>query len=144
MGKFTWKKNEGIVPINKNALVVVKFIDGSIVTQKAGSFCWIIEKGHPAAIEEWMLKSEYDEDLDTPDPGAHYRAVYKGIKLDPFRICEIYGITSLGQATLVKKSLRLGTSIKDKKQDLLDIINCAERMLEMIEESKDENSYNNL
>ena len=68
------------------------------------------------------------------DHGAHYRFSYKGMNLDPFRICQIYGIGELGQATLVKKSLRLGTSIKDKKQDLLDIISCAERMLQMMEE----------
>lgn len=72
------------------------------------------------------------------DPGAHYRFAYKGINLDPFRICQIYGIGELGQSTLVKKSLRLGTSIKDKKQDLLDIISCAERMLQMMEEDNNE------
>lgn len=136
MERSTWKKNDGVIPVDRDTLVAVKLINGNIITQKASFFCWELEKDYPAVMEGWMLKSEYDEDLGTPDPGAHYRAVYKGIKLDPFRICEIYGVTSLGQGTLIKKSLRLGTSIKDKKQDLLDIINCAERMLEMLEEKK--------
>lgn len=73
--------------------------------------------------------------LDKQDAGKHYRYEYRGAKLDPFRICDIYGVNDFGQGTLIKKSLRLGTAHKDRKQDLLDIINCAERMLEMMSEN---------
>lgn len=71
------------------------------------------------------------------DAGAHYRYEYKGIKLDPFRIAKIYGITDFGQQTILKKALRMGTAHKDRKQDLKDIICAAERMLEMIGEDSD-------
>lgn len=72
----------------------------------------------------------------TPDPGQHYRFTYKGIKLDPFRIAQVYGITDFGQQTILKKVLRMGTAHKDREQDLRDIICAAERMLEMINEDK--------
>ena len=71
------------------------------------------------------------------DAGAHYRYEYKGIKLDPFRIAKIYGITDFGQQTILKKALRMGTAHKDREQDLKDIICAAERMLEMIGEDSD-------
>ena len=71
------------------------------------------------------------------DPGEHYRFSYKGIKLDPFRIAKIYGITDFGQATILKKALRMGTAHKDREQDLRDIISAAERMIEMIAEDRE-------
>jgi hypothetical protein len=93
------------------------------------------------------LTSINKPDTDSLDPGAHYRFHYKKflseedkslgytyIKLDPFRICAVYAIEDLGQATIVKKGLRLGTSIKDRKQDLLDIKCAVDRMLEMMDE----------
>ena len=72
--------------------------------------------------------------VPSKDAGEHYRYTYKGIKLDPFRICDIYGITDLGQGTIVKKGLRLGTAHKDRMQDLLDIRCCVDRMIEMMGE----------
>lgn len=89
------------------------------------------------------------------DHGAHYRFSYKAlltkedikkgyvmVKLDPFRICDVYKIKGLGQGTIVKKGLRLGTSIKDQRQDLLDIKNACDRMLEMLDEDEPEISAN--
>ncbi|MGZ4975753.1 MAG: hypothetical protein ACXV8O_01275 [Methylobacter sp.] len=46
--------------------------------------------------------------INSVDPGAHYRYTYKGIKLDPFRIGQIYGITSLAMFTILKKCLCAG------------------------------------
>ena len=63
------------------------------------------------------------------------RKEYKGIKIDPFRIASIYGMTSFGMMTILKKCLCAGErGYKDKKQDLLDIINAAQREIEMLEE----------
>lgn len=70
------------------------------------------------------------------DPGQHYRYEYKGVKLDPFRIAMVYGITDFGQQTILKKALRMGTAHKDRQQDLKDIICAAERMLEMMNEDE--------
>lgn len=72
------------------------------------------------------------------DAGLHYRKKYKGIKLDPIRIAEIYKINSV-QFTILKKVLVTGKrGYKDVVQDYKDIINAASRALEMIEEDKDE------
>jgi len=74
------------------------------------------------------------------DAGAHYRYVYKGIKLDPARICDIYNQTDFMLCTIVKKALKAGErGHKDFKQDLLDIISAAERRLEMLQEDNETN-----
>lgn len=71
------------------------------------------------------------------DAGAHYRFQYKGLNLDPFRICEIYGIGNLAQATIVKKALCTGKrGHKDTRQDLKDIICAVERWLQMLDEDE--------
>lgn len=73
--------------------------------------------------------------VNNKDSGQHYRFSFKGIKLDPARICSIYGIQSLMMCTVVKKALVAGErGHKSKKQDLLDIINACEREMEMMVE----------
>jgi len=71
---------------------------------------------------------------EAEDAGEHYRYVYKGVKLDPFRIAAVYGMTDPALFTILKKVLRGGRAHKDLKQDLVDIISSAERKLEMMEE----------
>lgn len=66
------------------------------------------------------------------DQGKHYRFSYKGIKLDPARICRIYGVSDVLIGAIVKKALCAGKrGGKDFKQDMLDIICAAERLIEM-------------
>ena len=69
------------------------------------------------------------------DTGTHYRFVYQGVKLDPYRIASIYGIDDFALQTILKKCLCAGNrGHKDKKRDLKDIITAARRAIEMIEE----------
>ena len=69
------------------------------------------------------------------DAGAHYRYMYKGIKLDPARIVMIYGCTNPMAGTIVKKALCAGNrGHKDLIQDLDDIISAAERWKEIVNE----------
>lgn len=76
------------------------------------------------------------------DTGSHYRFVYKGIKLDPARICKIYKVENLVQGSIIKKALCAGNrGHKDLKKDINDIITACHRWLEMIEE--DEQDQNN-
>ena len=71
------------------------------------------------------------------DQGAHYRFEYKGIKLDPARICKIYKIESLLIGQAIKKLLVAGgRGNKSYEQDLKDVICAVTRELEMIEEDK--------
>jgi hypothetical protein len=80
-----------------------------------------------------------DDDIDT---GTHYRFMYQGIKLDPFRIAKIYGITDFALQTILKKCLCAGErGHKDKRRDLEDIITAAKRAIEIIDE--DLNNGNN-
>jgi len=72
------------------------------------------------------------------DPGAHYRFMYKGIKLDPFRIARVYRMKSFAMMTILKKCLCAGDrGHKDYKQDLLDIISACNRELEILEEDEE-------
>lgn len=86
------------------------------------------------------FRTEYGRDTKSkPDPGAHYRYTYKGIKLDPFRIAKIYGMTDFALQTILKKVLKCGErGQKNKRQDLLDIISAAQRAIELIDEDSDE------
>jgi hypothetical protein len=86
------------------------------------------------------------------DPGAHYRYEYKVklkpediergfvvVKLDPFRIASIYRMTDFALKTVLKKCLCAGNrGHKDFRQDLKDIINAAERRIEMLSEDFDD------
>lgn len=65
-----------------------------------------------------------------------YDHTYKGHKIDPYRICEIYGITHPAQAHALKKFLRAGKSHKTLEQDIDEAIACAVRWKEMIAEDK--------
>ncbi len=80
-------------------------------------------------------KDNTDFETKDEDTGKHYRFTYKGIKLDPCRICEVYGVTHGMQHAIVKKALMAGRrGHKDKIHDIKDIITAANRWLEMINE----------
>ena len=69
------------------------------------------------------------------DTGSHYRFEYKDIKFDPFRISQIYGMTSFAMMTILKKCLCAGNRGHNSyREDLLDIISAAQRELEIIDE----------
>jgi hypothetical protein len=83
-----------------------------------------------------------------PDPGAHYRYAYRvnlsetdkangyvDVKLDPARICDVYGITNMMQSQAVKKVLCAGNrGHKDFSQDIKDIKCALDRWEEMLKE----------
>lgn len=71
------------------------------------------------------------------DSGSHYRYEYKNIKIDPARICKIYGIDSILIGQSIKKLLVAGgRGKKTYEEDLQDVICALKRELEMIEEDK--------
>lgn len=59
---------------------------------------------------------------------------YKGIKLDPYRIFDVYGITHPAHQHSLKKLLRAGRSHKSLGQDIQEAIDTLERWKEMIQE----------
>lgn len=68
---------------------------------------------------------------------SYYKYSYKGIKLDPYRILDIYKITCPAQQHAIKKLLRAGNSVKELKQDIAEVIDTLKRKLEMLEEDSD-------
>ena len=108
----------------------------------------IKEKTDSMKIPDAIINGPYTEDgkmAFPPDPaskmpgfvdqGKHYRFEYQGIKLDPYRIVEIYGVNDFAMCTIIKKALCCGNrGHKDFKQDLKDIICAAQRRLDMLEE----------
>jgi hypothetical protein len=69
----------------------------------------------------------------------HYHFVYKGIKLDPYRILEVYGIVHPAQQHAIKKLLRAGRSVKTTVQDIDEVILSLQRWKEMIREEEQPN-----
>ena len=70
----------------------------------------------------------------------HYKYSYNGVKLDPYRIFKVYGITCAPQQHLAKKALRAGEGAKDLIQDIDEMILTCERWKEMIEEDIEQES----
>lgn len=66
----------------------------------------------------------------------HYNFEYKGIRLDPYRVLQVYGITDPAQQHAVKKLLRAGKSVKPLRQDIQEVILTLERMLVMLTEDE--------
>lgn len=60
--------------------------------------------------------------MSNKDHGKHYNYEYKGHRIDPYRILRIYGITEPEHQHALKKLLRCGTSVKDKLQDINEVI----------------------
>lgn len=65
----------------------------------------------------------------------YYNKTYKGIKLDPYRIAEVYDITDHAIFQALKKLLAAGQrGGKDIRQDLTEARDAISRKLEMIVE----------
>lgn len=118
-------------------LPIEKYVNGRWISvgvgNKFNSIVWSQWLSYREAIQPISFNGQ-DECIEA-DPGAHYRYEYKGIKLDPGRIAQIYEITHPMQFTALKKILKAGErGHKDLKQDLADIKGACDRWLEMIEE----------
>jgi hypothetical protein len=104
------------------------------------------------SVDEIRFKAEIAkaQALSNSDAGSHYRFKYTRkltpkelqearitINLDPFRIAKIYHMDDFSLMTILKKCLCTGNrGYKDFRQDLLDIINAAQRRIEMLDEDE--------
>lgn len=81
--------------------------------------------------------AEYDPAPATDaDSGKHYRYSYRQIKLDPYRIIAVYGITHPAHQHALKKLLRAGKSVKSLRQDVREVQDALTRWLEMLDEDE--------
>ena len=74
--------------------------------------------------------------VGSADSGQHYRYSYRGVKLDPYRIIDAYGITHPAQQHAIKKLLRAGKSVKSLRQDIQEVQDALTRWLEMLDEDQ--------
>ena len=75
---------------------------------------------------------------DEVNKASHYNFTYKGVKLDPYRIFDVYKIGNPAQQHAIKKLLRAGQSLKSLKQDIEETVITLNRWLEMLEEDTNE------
>lgn len=68
----------------------------------------------------------------------HYAFTYKGIRVDPYRILSIYGITNPAHQHAIKKLLRAGKSVKTLEQDIDEVIQSLQRMKQMLLEDTEQ------
>lgn len=96
-------------------------------------------------LQDYLENMDDGYDVLNPTP-QYYNYIYRGIKLDPYRIIEIYGITHPAQQQALKKILRMGTHDKrELHEDILGVIDALRRWLEMIEEEERvKNAWNSL
>jgi hypothetical protein len=80
-----------------------------------------------------MLKLK---DMSTTEQPKYYRFSFRGVKLDPYRIMQVYGITHPAQQHAIKKLLRAGGSVKTLAQDIDEVILSLNRWKEMLDEEK--------
>lgn len=74
--------------------------------------------------------------VGSADSGRHYRYSYRGVKLDPYRIIDAYGITHPAHQHAIKKLLRAGKSVKSLRQDIQEVQDALTRWLEMLDEDQ--------
>jgi len=87
---------------------------------------WVGDK--PDRVHTHITSSAAD------DSGKHYRFEFQGVKMDPYRILKVYGITDPAQQHAIKKLLRAGRSVKSFRRDVEEVISTLNRLLEMLEE----------
>jgi hypothetical protein len=66
---------------------------------------------------------------------SHYKFSFNGVKMDPYRIMDVYGISHPAQQHAIKKLLRAGKSVKSLRQDVEEVQMTLIRWLEMMDES---------
>lgn len=76
--------------------------------------------------------------IEDPRP-THYRYDFKGVKLDPYRVMDLYGITHPAHQHAVKKLLRAGRGDhRDIIGDIDGAISALTRWKEMLAEDNGE------
>ena len=83
-----------------------------------------------------QLKTSETDDDPTPD---YYNYRYKGMKIDPYRGGDIFGITCPALFHAWKKIIRAGKDAKSYKEDIKEARNSLNRKLEMLEEDENDN-----
>lgn len=102
------------------------------------NYCREYSKWEPRSIildPEILIFKQETKSKENPTP-KYYNYQYKGIKLDPYRIAEVYGIISHPQFHALKKILRAHTeNHKPLDQNIDEAISALMRWKEIIQEN---------
>ena len=82
----------------------------------------------------------FEMEIETPvkDLGSHYRNEFKGVKVDVYRVLQIFGVTDPVAQHIVKKLLRGTKKGHDEMTVWNEVFQACERKREMIDEEKDD------
>jgi hypothetical protein len=75
-----------------------------------------------------------EESFDSKDLGSHYRHEYNGVKLDVYRILDVYNITDAPQQHAIKKLLRGVSKGHTELEFWTEVKQIVERKIEMMGE----------
>jgi DNA-binding MarR family transcriptional regulator len=95
-----------------------------------------------STVEESLTTAIVKNDLTRLDgaisyaESKHYDFMFQGVKLDPYRIFDIYKVTHPALQHAAKKILRAGRSIKSLDQDIDEAIASLQRFKEMRNEER--------
>lgn len=73
---------------------------------------------------------------DISSPDDHYRHEYKGIKLDPYRIANIYNMNGGPREQIMKKCLRFTDKGQTEQQVINEIRSALDRWQQMLDEDQ--------
>ena len=97
----------------------------------------MFEKEVNATLEkEIILQKTMTSDSDWVDLGSHYRNEFKGVKIDVYRVLQIFGVTDPVAQHIVKKLLRGTKKGHDEMTVWNEVFQACERKKEMLEEDK--------
>lgn len=84
------------------------------------------------------MEIKFDKDIKTSYYLVSIRVGDVVVKLDPYRIAEIYGIKDMAHAHALKKILRLGKGHKSIDRDIDETIDALKRLKQMREENEND------
>ncbi len=83
-----------------------------------------------------MSNEHYNVFYTRPLTDAEIQAREVTIKMDPYRVCDVYGVGGGAREQIIKKGLRWISKGDTEKQVLTEIISAASRRIEMLDEDQ--------
>ena len=83
-----------------------------------------------------FLDQPVEDEKEVVDLGSHYRNEFQGVKVDVYRVLQIFGVTDPVAQHIVKKLLRGTKKGHDEMTVWNEVFQACERKKEMLEEDK--------
>lgn len=102
----------------------------------------VVDDSNTSVVKDYLTVATVKNDLTRLDSAIsyaetkHYDFMFNGVKIDPYRIFDIYKVTHPALQHAAKKILRAGRSIKSLDQDIDEAIASLQRFKEMRNEER--------